>query len=179
MSEKMNSDDKIQQLYNKTKTLKSPADLDSLILGKIRELEQPPIPADSKKQWIYLPIAASILLAVFLQFKTVDRSEINPVKTVEIAQLPIKSNAVPKAKNANKNQLPEMFFIPKNDFNRKVVPACNGQLVEPDGVVDKLLIPKEQESEGKESNIPIKPLYSNKSAKKIPACDSVSKQIFK
>ncbi len=179
MSDKMVSDDKIQHLYNKTKSLQSPAELDSLILGKIRSLEEEPAPAAFEKYWIYLPIAASILLAVFLQFNGSDTTVRQHSQPIETAQLPVKKGSVPKQRNADKNQLPEMFFAPHEDINSKIVPACNGELIEPENLLDKLSAPRNPKATGKTSNLPIKPIYPNSTGKKSPACDSVSGTVFK
>jgi hypothetical protein len=177
MSENMDSDEHIQRLYNQTKNLKSPADLDSIILGKIRALDEEPAPISSEKSWIYLPIAASILLAVFLQFNSSDSQE--QYKPIETVQLPAKKQPAPEQKNAGRNQLPETFFLPHEDINSKIVPACNGELVEPESIMDNLTAPNKSESKGKKSNLPIKPIYPNNISKKSPSCDSVSGTVFK
>jgi hypothetical protein len=174
----MNSDEHIQHLYNQTKNLKSPADLDSMILGKIRALDEEPAPISSEKSWIYLPIAASILLAVFLQFNSADTPE-QQHKPIETVQLPTEKQPAPEQKNADRNQLPETFFLPHEDINSKIVPACNGELAEPESIMDNLTAPNKPESKGKKSNLPIKPIYPNNVSRKSPACDSVSGTVFK
>lgn len=173
MSKNINPDEHIQRIYNKTKNLKSPSELDDLILGKIRHLEDEPITASADSSWIYLPIAASILLAVFLQFKSSGETE--PFnESIETAQLPTKNKPISKQENIERNKLPEMFFIPHEDINSKIVPACDGQFLDPDGVVDQLIAP-----DSKSSDLPIRLIYPNDISKEAPECDRVSKQIFK
>ena len=202
MMDKMNSDQKIQQLYNQTKDLTSPTELDDLILGKIQALDEEPAGVRANK-WIYLPIAASVLLAVFLQFRGGDdidtrfdthffdagdpvskwtlfpSLELTNNKPIEVVQVPTKKIAPKPQKNANKNQLPETFLLPNEDINRKIVPACNGRLIEPENMMDKLTAPKKQGAKGKGSGLPIESLYKNNANKKSPACDSVSGVVFK
>lgn len=179
VSNKMNSDEKIQHLYHKTKNLQSPTDLDNLILGKIRMLEEEPAAIPPEKPWIYLPIAASILLAIFLQFKGSGTIRQPTDKPIEIVKIPAEKQLVIKQRNAEKNQLPETFFLPNEDINSKIVPACNGELIEPETVINKLTIPNKPETKGKSSDLPIKLIYPNNANKKTPACDRVSGTVFK
>jgi hypothetical protein len=178
MSEHSHSDQKIQTLYDKTKNLKSPIDLDEMILEKIRRLEEDPTLTKSKSAWFYLPIAASVLLAIFLQFKGESAKEGLLKNSIEIAKLPTNNGTVPKQNNAKRNQLPNIFFAPQENISEKIVPACNGVLVEPESITNKLIKPNDS-SAAKPSNLPIELIYPNKSGDKSPACDSVSSQIFK
>ena len=167
MSENMNSDEHIQLLYNKTKNLKSPTDLDSMILRKIREPDEKSGSISTEKSWVYLPIAASILVAVFLQFKGESSNEKPLEKPVEIVQLPVEKKSTHNQKSANKNQLPEIFFLPNENINSKIAPACNGEFIEPDSVIDQLIAPKSG-AKRRSSNIPFEPIYPNNAIKNNP-----------
>lgn len=177
MSEHMSSDEQIQSLYNQTKNLRSPTDLDNIILGKIHTLEEEPTPVLAEKLWIYLPIAASILLVVLLQFRGMDKS-VNQTQ-IEIAQLPIEKKLPAKLKNRQKRQLPELFFLPTEDINNKVVRACTAGLVTPEERIATLNKQQKTAHKDKTSNIPVHPIYPNDTNNKNPEYDSVCRQIFK
>ena len=163
------SDKQIQQLYNKTKEINSPPDLDALILGKVRQLEEPVIVVESIKKWGYFAVAASILFVVLLQLKDGDNRE----KSVEIAKIPNKPKIAPR------NQLPDLFLLPHQNINNKVVPACTAELITPEERLGLIRKPKKPNSKQKPSKIPIQPMYPTNGTKKNPSCDSVSGRLFK
>lgn len=179
MNDNMNADEKIRCLYNKTKDVKSPSELDDIILGKIRAIEEQPV-ISSRNEWHSIAIAASLLVVVFIQLKgTGDETEGMIKKPVEIAELPVKNELVAEQKNRNKNQLPEMFFLPHEDINAKIVPACTGDLVVPEDNQNTLDVINSVKAKPKVSRLPIKPIYPQDNYQAPLPCDSVSSQILK
>lgn len=179
MSDKTDKQQQIQDIYNKTKNLKSPSELDHFILGKIRSGNEQIEESISNKSWLYLPVAASVILAVFLQLKPTDSPESLPRQPVKIVQLPNKKNAISIPEKNNRNQLPDIFFLPQEDINSKIVPACNGQLIEPESLVEKLPSSKLVKPKNKKSELPIKLIYPNNTTNNSPSCDKISNQVFK
>jgi len=176
MNDNMNSDEKIQHIYNATKHISSPADLDNLILGKVRALEEQTVIASSKKSWVYLPIAASILLAVIFQIQGGSDRGIPLDKPIEIVQLPIDEPIIAKQNNKRKNQLPKVLILPSENINSKILPACTGELIEPENE-DDLTNLEQSIIDQKTSDLPIQLIYPNKRGKQDTT--SVSRQIFK
>lgn len=179
MSNNISSDEKIQSVYNQTKHLRSPADLDNIILGRIRALEEEPIPISSKKLGIYLPLAASILLMLLLQFRSIDKPMSQMQKPIETAQLPVEKKSSVKPSNKHRRQLPELYFLPTEDINNKVVRACTAGLVSPEERIEALNKQKKPVTKDKPSSIPIQQIYPNDPSKTSPKYDSVCRQIFK
>lgn len=96
MTDNMHAEQQLQRLYNQTKNQRSPVDLDELILGKVRVLEEKPVPVTSEKLWVYLPIAASLLLVFLLQSHGGDKTENRLQKPLEVVQLPIEKKRAAK-----------------------------------------------------------------------------------
>ena len=177
MNDHMSSDEQIQRIYNKTQTLRSPTGLDDMILGKIRALEEEPAPAANDKWWLYIPVAASILLMLMLQFQDKDNIEIGAQQPVEMAQLPVEEKAPAKFKEMQKQQLPQLFFQRTEDINGKIVRACNGKLAEPEE--NQLPLKTGNTSNNKPSDIPIQPIYPNDATKKSAQYNRVCDDIFR
>ena len=176
MSDSINSDGKIQRLYNTTKNLKSPTELDTLILDKIRMIEEQPLPITPHKWNVYLPIAASVLVVVLWQFNNGDEQEKQFIKPIETVQLPISKESKLKLEEKGKNQLPEIFFLPTEDIKNKIVSACTAKLAIPGEEQDSAEISNTKE---KKSSIPIKLIYPYDATGKMPECNSISNQILK
>lgn len=177
MSDYMSSDEKIQSLFNKSKNLRSPTELDDIILGKIRAIDEETASVAGDKRWLYIPIAASILLGVLLQFNRTDNSLNQLRKPVEIAHIAKKKPT--QLKKSQRRQLPELFFLPTEDINNKVVRACTGGLVTPEERIAILNKGQKGESNKKASDIPLQQMYPNDVNKNKPKCDGVSSQVFK
>ncbi len=179
MSNDFSSNEQIQRLYNSTKNLKSPSELDTLILDKIRAIEEQPLPIVTNKWNVYLPIAASVLVVVLWQFNNEDEQEKQFIQPIETVQLPIIKESQPKSEEKERNQLPEMFFLPTEDIKNKVVSACTAKLAIPGEVLKKQDASEISNVKEKKSNIPIKLIYPYDAKSKTPECNSVSSQILK
>ena len=167
--------DKIQRIYNKTKSLhSSPEDLDNSILEKIRTMDNEQENDWFKKPEFYIPVAASILLFVIFQTFGVDTTEQIVKKPPAIANsIPDKEPVLPTGKT-NKNKLPDIFLQPQDDVTDKIVPACTGELVAPEEKINSF-----KKKAKKPSNLPIRPIYPYDKANKNPECDKVSSQLLK
>lgn len=76
--------------------------------------------------------------------------------------------------------MPELFFLPSEDINNKVVRACNGILAIP-GKDSEVTVLEGVDKEGtkeKTSDLPIRLIYPNDLRYKTPECQQISNQIF-
>ncbi len=178
MSDNLHSDEQIQQIYNATKNLESPTELDSLILNRVRSIEEQPTPLATRQLKIYLPIAASVLIIIFLQFKTVGSGN-QITEPIEIVQPPIAKKSLSKPKNAQRNRLPNSDFLPFEGINKKVLPACTANFPSPEENFKNLNTKKESDVKAKQSDIPLGSIYSGDATNPYPKSDSVSKEILK
>ncbi len=151
----MDNTSDLNQIYEKTKTTGSSVDLDNLVLEQAKQYYQN-TPSQEKKseQNYYFAFAASFIAAVLLLF-FLTRPEDKLITPIEV------TSTVP-TKNLNTDMVkrtgdlpPDLGFPFQNDFSGKIQPACKAKFP---GLEEKIIVKKPT----KKSNLPIKPIFSDK-----------------